>query len=101
MSRANLVFDGINQMKESAAKHSPEDFDFFLTAGDNVYPIIPSHPTDLEFHRMFELFDSRSSLKSIPIYPVRGNHDCLYSDEQREVDLSKKHSNWKFNEYYY
>ena len=101
MSRARMVFDGINQMKKTAAPNSPEDFDFFLTAGDNVYPFIPAHPTSIEFGRMMNLFNTRDAIKDIPIYPVRGNHDCLYANEETEINLSKKYKNWKFHEYYY
>jgi hypothetical protein len=35
--RPSEVFDGIAQMKEEATPGSPEDFDFFITTGDNIY----------------------------------------------------------------
>jgi hypothetical protein len=35
---ANKVFDSINQLKGGAEKDSPQDFDFFVTTGDNLYP---------------------------------------------------------------
>lgn len=38
LRRANGVFDAINHMKRNADKGSDEDFDFFVTAGDNLYP---------------------------------------------------------------
>jgi len=41
MYEANEVFDDIENMKLNAAKGSPEDFDFFVTTGDNLY--IPHH----------------------------------------------------------
>ena len=47
------------------------------------------------------LFSSRDAIKGLPIYPVRGNHDCLFDDEYAELKLAKSHANWKFNEYFY
>ena len=100
LSRANKVFDAIDNMKQNAEANSPEDFDFFVTAGDNLYPFIPSKPTSFEFNRMIALFN-RDAIKNVPIFPVRGNHDCLFANEDVELDLSRKHSNWNFNEFYY
>lgn len=76
----NGVFDEINKMKESAVKDSTEDFDFFTTVGDNIYPNKAEHPTDNEFKKMIDLFLTRSAIKDLPIYPVRGNHDCYFED---------------------
>ena len=96
-----MVFDGIDQMKRNAEPGSSEDFDFFVTAGDNLYPIIPNSPSRFEFERMMDLFNTRDAISDIPIYPVRGNHDCLFSDDNLEIDLSKEYKNWNFHEYYY
>jgi hypothetical protein len=49
LSRAERVFDSINYLKDKAEPGSPEDFEFFVTVGDNIYPSIPSSPTDDEF----------------------------------------------------
>lgn len=38
MSLANQVFDGIEKLKSNAVQDSAEDFDFFITTGDNIYP---------------------------------------------------------------
>lgn len=100
LSRASKVFDAINHMKQNAEANAPEDFDFFITAGDNLYPFVPNKPMSFEFGRMIGLFN-RDAIKDIPIYPVRGNHDCLFDDEDAELELSKRHPNWKFKEYYY
>ena len=96
-----MVFDAISDMKEKSELHSPEDFDFFVTAGDNIYPFIPNKPQNYEFGRMMSLFNNRDSIKDIPILPVRGNHDCYFDNEEAILDLSLKYPNWKFNEYYY
>ena len=45
MENTNKVFDGINWLKKNAKKGSSEDFDFIITTGDNLYPIIPEHPS--------------------------------------------------------
>jgi hypothetical protein len=51
--------------------------DFIVTAGDNMYPLIPEYPTEWEFDRMLDLF-RKTGLKDQPVYAVRGNHDCKY-----------------------
>ena len=61
-------------------KDSAEDFDFFTTVGDNIYPEKAEHPTDAEFKTMINLFLDRPAIKDLPIYPVRGNHDCYFKD---------------------
>lgn len=101
LKRANRVFDAINHIKKNAEANSPEDFDFFLTAGDNLYPFYPRKPQDFEFERMMALFNNRDAIKHIPIMPVRGNHDCYFKKEDAEIELSSKHTNWNFNEFYY
>lgn len=100
LERANHVFDAINHVKRNAEADSPEDFDFFLTAGDNIYPFVANKPMSFEFGRMMNLFN-RDAIKDLPIYPIRGNHDCLFADGDAELDLAKKYPNWKFDEYYY
>lgn len=45
MRNANAVFDGIAQMKREAEVNSPEDFEFFVSTGDNLYPIVEDKPT--------------------------------------------------------
>ena len=100
---ANIVFDGIEDMKKNADKDSEDDFDFFITVGDNLYTNSgnPKEPLDSEFYKMIGLFTDRPSIKDIPIYPVRGNHDCDFNDEYVEKNLSKKFDNWKMDELYY
>ena len=80
LQRVNSVFNAISDMKHSAEPGSIEDFDFFLTVGDNLYPFIAKNPHEFEFDVMLRLFSSRPALKNLPIYPVRGNHDCFYKD---------------------
>lgn len=66
-------------MKKDAVSDSTEDFEFFVTVGDNLYPKVAAEPTEEEFELMFNLFE-RESIKDLPIYPVRGNHDCYFND---------------------
>jgi len=56
LSPANKVFDAINKMKSKAHPGSPEDFDFFITTGNNIYPRIDKKPMTLEFDKMMGLF---------------------------------------------
>jgi hypothetical protein len=59
MSKASLVFDGINKMKKNSKELSTEDFDFFITTGDNLYPIDEYNPTEKEFETMMSMFTER------------------------------------------
>lgn len=38
MKAANAVFDDIASLKQNAVIGSKEDYDFFVTTGDNIYP---------------------------------------------------------------
>jgi predicted phosphodiesterase len=95
------VFDAINTMKANAKPGSREDFDAFFTVGDNLYPQIEDQPSTSELTKMVELFTTRSAIKNIPIYPVRGNHDCYFNDINAEVKLSAKYPTWKMPSNYY
>ena len=77
---AHAVMDQINEMKIKAEKDTIEDFDFFVTTGDNLYPIDAENPTKEEFDAMMYVFEKHHALKELPIYPVRGNHDCYFLD---------------------
>jgi hypothetical protein len=48
LDNANKVFDGINSLKHHSKKGSPEDFNFIITTGDNLYPVIKESPSHHE-----------------------------------------------------
>jgi hypothetical protein len=50
---------------------------------------------------MMDLFLKRDAIKDLPIYPVRGNHDCYFDDNDVEINLSKKYPTWNFPHQYY
>ena len=75
LDNANKVFDGINSLKHHSKKGSPEDFDFIITTGDNLYPVIKESPSHHELLELKYLFKSRESINNLPIFPVRGNHE--------------------------
>jgi hypothetical protein len=50
---------------------------------------------------MMDLFLTRPEIKDLPIYPVRGNHDCLFPNLEREIELSKKYPTWKMPNWWY
>lgn len=89
-NRTNHVFDAINKLKKEAKKNSPQDFDFFVTTGDNLKPENREKPTDEEMDKMFELF-TRDAIKDVPIYPVRGNHGARFEDQEAWLNFTKKH----------
>ena len=80
MQRPHAIFDAIAQMKKEAKENSPEDFDFFVTSGDNIYTINAKHPKEWELRWMMDLYTSRDAIKDLPIYPVRGNHEGYWED---------------------
>ena len=94
MAPANAVFDSINSMKKNAAKGSPEDFEFFITTGDNLYPLDEQEPTSSEFGALLNLFTTREAIKDIPVHPVRGNHDCYFNDMDAEIHLNATWDKW-------
>jgi hypothetical protein len=61
--------------------------DFFITVGDNLYPINSRDPQDFEFDWMMTLF-TRPQIDNLDIYPVRGNHDCMFAWD-REIKLQE------------
>ena len=67
-------------MKAEAVPGSPEDFQFFTTVGYNIYPKNESEPSKEELEESMNLFLKREHIKDIPIYPIRGNHDCYFDD---------------------
>lgn len=101
MPRSELVFDAIDLLKRNATPGSKEDFDFFTTVGDNIYPMDALNPTKKEFKQMMDLFQKRESIKNLSIYPVRGNHDCYFNDQEAELKLAKEYPTWKMPSNYY
>ena len=68
-------------MKADATPGSPEDFEFFTTVGDNIYPREAWHVQEHEIQETMNLFLDRNHIKDLPIYPIRGNHDCYFDDQ--------------------
>lgn len=101
MRLPNQIFDDIDSMKRTAKSGSAEDFDFFLTVGDNIYPSNVHTPSTAEWDAMLGLFSKRSHIKDLPIYPVRGNHDCYVTDMDAELKLHSKNSKWEMSKNYY
>ena len=56
LQRPKTVFDAINQMKKESSPGSPEDFDFFTTVGDNIYPHDERFVTENELKETMNLF---------------------------------------------
>ena len=99
MGASFMTFNKMNEIIND--KSDPRNsIDFIMTMGDNLYPRVDTAPTDDEFAQMMNLFNDKENLKSFPIYPVRGNHDC-YFDINRELKLSQEYPNWKIPSLYY
>lgn len=52
LTKSNYIFDTIDTFKSNAVSTSntQDDFDFFVTTGDNIYPSIQDSPTFLELN---------------------------------------------------
>ena len=85
----------MNTIKENGSK-----IDMFVTVGDNLYPADPVYPTTDEINRMIGLFKG-DSIKELPVYGVRGNHDCTFKDQTLLLNLAKTDKQWKMPNYYY
>lgn len=99
MTDPNTVFDALNEVKGSAKPGSIDDGQFFVTAGDNLYPKDGYNPTDEEFATMMTLFE-RENLKDMKIHAIRGNHDC-YFDDNFELDKTAEFEQWEMPSFYY
>ena len=93
MSPAVLTFDAMNSIKENSSKDCgqsevcEDDIDFFVSMGDNLYPVVSDAPTEDEISQMIGLF-KRDAIEELPVYSIRGNHDCYY-DKEILLDLDK------------
>ena len=93
MTPAYLTFDAMNDIKSSAktdcidSEICEDDVDFFVSMGDNVYPVDGPHPTEDEIDQMIGLF-KRDAISDLPVFGVRGNHDCYYN-KNILLDLAK------------
>ena len=100
LAPSHLTFNAMNAIIANRTNGERDQIDFILTMGDNLYPKIDEAPTDAEFDLMMTLFSEREELKELPIYPVRGNHDC-YFDINRELELAEQYPNWKMPSLYH
>jgi len=60
----------------------------------------PQHPSHFEFTQFMKIFDKKG-IKDLPIFPVRGNHDCKYADDETELNLREQYPNWQMDHFYY
>ena len=67
--------------------------------GDNLYPVNATAPTLDEINQMIGLF-KRDAIKDLPVYSIRGNHDCYY-DKQILLDLDRSDDQWQMPYYYF
>jgi len=101
MQIPHAVFDAISQMKSEAEPDSAEDFEFFVSTGDNIYSIDEKVPREWELKWMMELFTTRAPIADLPIYPVRGNHESYWNDMDTLVKLTKSYPTWNMPNNYY
>ena len=101
LTRANAVFDAISKMKEQAESGSAEDFDFFVTTGDNIYASDETNPSESELKLMMDLFTTRAPIADLQIYPVRGNHEGYWANENVLVNLKDSYPTWNMPSNFY
>lgn len=55
MSPAELTFNKMNEIVGNPT-NDRDLIDFFVTVGDNLYPVVDTNPSDDEFATMMSLF---------------------------------------------
>jgi hypothetical protein len=85
-----MVFDALNEVKRKAEPLSKSDGEFFISVGDNLYPVIDEEPTNEEFNTVMSLFQ-RPSLSHLDVWAIRGNHDC-YFDQNFQINKTNEYS---------
>ena len=78
MSPAELTFNAMNEIVKNA-NSSRDEIDYFFTMGDNLYARNSSYPSDEDIETMMNIFN-KSNINEIPIWAIRGNHDCDAKD---------------------
>ena len=91
-------FEAINTLVANPLSERDE-IDFLMTVGDNVYQW--DHNPDPSVYDIMMTVFNKSHIKELPIYAVRGNHDCVVSDLYAQVNLTKKYPNWKMPHLFY
>lgn len=99
MNNTHHVFNGMSKLIKQHLNGDRDDIDFIATMGDNVY-LWTTDPPDEAFDTMMSAFD-KDYLRDLPIYAVRGNHDCTYTDMYIEVNLTKRYPNWHMPDLFY
>ena len=75
---AKSIFKKMDEVIDDTSS-AENQIDFIMTTGDNVYPLVGSAPEDSEVTAVLDLFRNTNNIKNLDIYPVRGNHDCLFA----------------------
>ena len=76
-----------------------DDPEFFITTGDNIYPLVGDAPTADEFTQMVQLFN-KTNIADKPVWAIRGNHDA-YFNWTYELLLMMEQSQWMLPSFYY
>lgn len=75
MTNSQLNFDAINSYVGNLTAKG-EKIDFFMSMGDNMYLFEnEANPSQADVDTIMSVFN-RPNLKDLPIFAIRGNHDC-------------------------
>lgn len=74
MTNSQLNFDAINSYVGNLTAKG-EKIDFFMSMGDNMYLEKEANPSQADVDTIMSVFN-RPNLKDLPIFAIRGNHDC-------------------------
>ena len=80
MTDPDLNFNAINSYVGNWTNLKGGKIDMFMTTGDNIYVRNEQHPSDADADKMMSLFLNRQYLKNLPVWAIRGNHDCYALD---------------------
>ena len=78
MTPAELTFGAMNEIVKNA-ENQRDQIDFFMTMGDNLYAHNATYPSEEDIDIMINVFN-KSHIDDIPIWAIRGNHDCDAKD---------------------
>ena len=99
LTQAHESFFAIDYVVEKAQAGSIDDPEFFITVGDNIYPLVGDAPTVDEFTQMVQLFN-KTNIADKPVWAIRGNHDAVFNWTY-ELLLTMEQSQWMLPSFYY
>jgi hypothetical protein len=78
LTQANQSFYAIDYVVGQSEEGTIGVPEFFITTGDNIYPLVGTAPTVDELTQMVQLFN-KTNIADKPVWAIRGNHDAYFN----------------------